>query len=36
VLVKYLSEKEKNRVVLMFKKMIAQGMAESNRRKGLK
>ena len=36
VLVKYLSEKEKNRVVLMFKKMIAQGMIENNRRKGLK
>lgn len=35
-LVKILSEKEKNRVVLMFKKMIQSGMAESNRKKGLK
>jgi hypothetical protein len=35
-LVKILSEKEKHRVVLMFKKMIQAGMAESNRKKGLK
>jgi hypothetical protein len=35
-LVKILSEKEKNRVVLMFKKMIAQGIQESNAKKGLK
>ena len=35
-LVKILSEKEKHRVVLMFKKMIQSGMAESNRKKGLK
>jgi len=35
-LVKILSEKEKQRVVLMFKKMIQAGMAESNRKKGLK
>jgi hypothetical protein len=32
-LVKILSEKEKSRVVLMFKKMIQSGIAESNRRK---
>lgn len=35
-LVKILSEKEKQRVVLMFKKMIAQGIAEENKKKGLK
>lgn len=35
-LVKILSEKEKNRVVLMFKKMIQAGMSESNKKKGLK
>lgn len=35
-LVKILSEKEKSRVVLMFKKMIQSGIAESNRKKGLK
>ncbi len=35
-LVKILSEKEKNRVVLMFKKMIQAGMEESNKKKGLK
>jgi len=35
-LVKILSEKEKNRVVLMFKKMIQAGMAEANKKKGLK
>lgn len=36
ILVKMLSEKEKQRVVLMFKKMIQSGMAESNKKKGLK
>lgn len=35
-LVKILSEKEKNRVVLIFKKMIQQGMEEAARKKGLK
>lgn len=35
-LVKILSEKEKQRVVLMFKKMIQAGMAETNRKRGLK
>lgn len=35
-LVKILSEKEKQRVVLMFKKMIAQGMAETAKKKGLR
>ena len=35
-LVKILSEKEKQRVVLIFKKMIAEGMAENERRKGIK
>ena len=35
-LVKILSEKEKSRVVLMFKKMIQSGIVESNRKKGLK
>lgn len=34
--VKFLSEKEKNRVVLIFKKMIAQGMQENKLKKGLK
>lgn len=36
MLVKFLSEKEKSRVVLMFKKMIAQGIKESKQKKGLK
>jgi hypothetical protein len=36
VVVKLLAEKEKNRVVLMIKKMIAAGMAESKKKKGLK
>jgi hypothetical protein len=36
MLVKYLTEKEKGRVLLIFKKMIAQGMAESKKKKGLK
>ena len=35
-LVKILTEKEKNRVVLMFKKMIQAGIAESKSKKGLK
>jgi hypothetical protein len=35
-LVKILTEKEKHRVVLMFKKMIQSGIAESNQKKGLK
>ncbi len=35
-LVKILTEKEKNRVVLMFKKMIQSGIAEANQKKGLK
>ena len=36
VVVKLLTEKEKQRVVLMFKKMIAQGIQESNKKKGIK
>ena len=36
VVVKYLTEKEKNRVVLIFKKMISAGIAESKKKKGLK
>ena len=36
VLVKILTEKELHRSVLMFKKMIAQGIAESKKKKGLK
>jgi len=36
MLVKFLSEKEKNRVVLIFKKMIQAGIAESKSKKGLK
>ena len=35
-LVKILSEKEKQRVVLMFKRMIADGMREAERKKGIK
>lgn len=35
-LVKILSEKEKQRVVLMFKKMIAEGIREAERKKGIK
>jgi hypothetical protein len=35
-LVKILTEKEKNRVVLMFKKMIQSGMQETNKKRGLK
>lgn len=34
--VKILTEKEKSRVVLMFKKMIAQGIQDSKKKKGLK
>lgn len=36
VLVKMLTEKEKSRVVLMFKKMIQAGISERNRKQGLK
>ncbi len=36
MLVKFLSEKEKNRVVLIFKKMISQGIQEAKIKKGLK
>ncbi len=36
MLVKILSEKEKQRVVLLFKKMIQSGMDEANRKKGIK
>jgi len=36
VLVKILTEKELHRSVLMFKKMIAQGMREEKLKKGLK
>ncbi len=36
VLVKLLSEKEKQRVVLMFKKMIQSGMRETAKKKGIK
>lgn len=35
-LVKILSEKEKSRVVLLFKKMIQSGIEESMRKKGVK
>lgn len=35
-LVKILSEKEKSRVVLLFKKMIQSGIEEANRKKGVK
>jgi hypothetical protein len=35
-LVKILSEKEKQRVVLLFKKMIQSGIEEAERKKGLK
>jgi len=35
-LVKILTEKEKGRVLLIFKKMIAQGIAESKKKKGIK
>lgn len=36
ILVKILTEKELHRSVLMIKKMIAQGIAESKRKKGIK
>lgn len=36
MLVKYLTEREKGRVLLIFKKMIAAGMEESKKKKGLK
>jgi len=36
VLVKYLTEKEKGRVMLIIKKMIAAGISESKKKKGLK
>jgi len=36
MLVKYLTEREKGRVLLIFKKMIAQGVEESKKKKGLK
>jgi hypothetical protein len=35
-LVKILTEKEKGRVMLIVKKMIAQGMQEEKKKKGLK
>lgn len=35
-MVKILTEKEKGRVMLIFKKMIAQGMQEEKKKKGLK
>lgn len=35
-LVKILSEREKQRVVLLFKKMIQSGIEEQERKKGLK
>ena len=36
MLVKYLTEQEKGRVTLIFKKMIAQGINEAKAKKGLK
>jgi len=36
MLVKYLTEKEKGRVMLIFKKMIAEGMNENKKKKGVK
>jgi hypothetical protein len=36
MLVKLLTEKEKNRVVLIFKKMIAQGIQQDKIKKGIK
>lgn len=35
-MVKILTEKEKGRVLLIIKKMLALGMAESKKKKGLK
>jgi len=36
MLVKYLTEQEKGRVTLIFKKMIAQGIEEAKKKKGVK
>lgn len=36
MLVKYLTEREQGRVLLIFKKMIATGIEESKKKKGLK
>lgn len=36
MLVKYLTEKEKGRVMLIFKKMIADGIKQDQKKKGLK
>jgi hypothetical protein len=36
MLVKYLTEQEKGRVTLIFKKMIAQGINEAKAKKGIK
>lgn len=36
MLVKFLTEQEKGRVTLIFKKMIQAGIAETNKKKGLK
>jgi len=36
MLVKYLTEREKGRVLLIFKKMIAQGIQEEKKKKGVK
>lgn len=36
IYVKYLTEREKGRVLLIFKRMIADGIRESQRKKGLK
>lgn len=36
VIVKLLAEKERGRVLLIFKKMIAQGIEETKKKKGIK
>ena len=36
MLVKYLTEKEKGRVMLIFKKMISEGIKQTQKKKGLK
>lgn len=36
VMVKILTEREKGRVLLIIKKMLAEGIAESKKKKGLK
>ena len=36
MLVKYLTEREKGRVLLIFKKMIAHGIQEDKKKKGVK